>query len=200
MKVYHDYMATFDDFQALGAQDRASIYTVELHVMSEPLTWINRLESSGFVQVGVDTLYLPVASVHDFPMSLSNRLKDILGTQAFQLQAFQMGPDACSSPRHSREHLPPARPEPPRTVTHSAPTVSFAVSTASTPTTASISAPNIMSSGIVRAPGALQSTVAQPFPSGARDRVPAAGRGPGHVFSQSMEDVSEIRRPFINVD
>ena len=61
-----------------------------------------------------------------------------------------------------------------------------------------------MSSGIVgavvSAPVVLQSTVAQPFPSGARDRVPAAGRGPGHVFSQSLEDVSEIRRPFINVD
>ena len=168
---------------------------------SDPLTWISRLELTGFLQVGIDSVYMPVVSAHDFGMAMTNRLKDLLGSQAFQMPAFQMGPEACSSPRHSREHIPLTQPEPARVST--APSVSFAVSAASTPTTASISAPNIMSTGtnraVVPASSVLQSTGAQVFPFGLRDRPQAAGRGPGPGMSHSLDDVSEIRRPLIDV-
>ena len=73
MEVYHDYVNTFENFQSMGVQSRASIYTQEIVVESEPMAWINRLESPGFVQgPGIDVLYLPVASEHDFSESLTN--------------------------------------------------------------------------------------------------------------------------------
>ena len=201
MAGYQDYIANFDEFQSLGAQDRASIYTEDIRMESDPLTWISRLELTGFLQVGVDSLYMPVVSAHDFAMAMTNRLKDLLGSQVFQMPAFQVGPEACSSPRLSRELIPLTQPEPARAST--APTVSFAVSAPPTPTTASISAPSVMSTrtnrAVVPASTALQSTGAQVFPFGLRDRTQSTGRGPGPGMSQSLEDVSEIRRPLIDV-
>ena len=155
-------------------------------VESEPVAWISRLETPGFIQgPGIDVLYLPVASENYFSEALANRLKDLLGSQVYQLQPSQPGgPEATSSLPNSVEHIPLAPPPPIRAVTGSGPMVSFAVTSASTPVSTVITSGHRGS--IITAPVSRPAVVQPALQHGSQDRDPSTGGGPGQPFSHSL--------------
>ena len=109
MNFYADYVEIFEDFQGLSLNSKAAIYNQEYNVESDPSKWLNRLELPGFIQgPRIDRLYHPLVSISDFREAINIRFKEILGTLLYQIQPFNNGPgpEATSSRRHSRDHLP----------------------------------------------------------------------------------------------